>query len=360
LSAELPSWEKDFIRRSRQHTRRIHFIRLLDTLTLLSLPTFLSVLPTINEKLEQRPYLAIMSVFGGLALLSVFRQVMWHLIVPKYTHFWGRVVRRIGMICLWGAFCLWWYILSDTNIFFVILGWWLCGVPFMGFLWLERKWDLRGAKLIKQNYKLFGIKRLSVGSHRKKLGSLQLYELPEGSPRGDYSAQTIVARKPTAYIGSSMMDYLTPNQLSAVIAHELGHSLSTDSVVFQIGRWGWRIFGLPLILWFMHMVPSTTTPRLNDGSVFHFLTASVVAWLGATWIARILDRQIELQADLFALKLATGAQDLVDGMGKMALQTLYNVFPNFIDWLGMVSHPALMTRMRKVQAVQLLPEKKPG
>lgn len=349
ISVELPQWDDDFILKSKKYTRRINFFRVIDTLALLCMPSVLSILPMIDGWYGQTQYLAIIVFLVGLASVSIVRQVFWFILVAKRSHFLGNLLRQVGKIGIWCTLCLWWYALSDTNIFFVILGWWICCIPFVGYLWLVRRWDLKGAKLVKNNYRLAGLKRLPSGSRKQKLGSLKLYELPEDSPLGNYSAQATVARKPSVYIGASMMEYLTPNQLNAVVAHELGHSLSTDKMPFQIGRWGWRLFGLPIILWLVQLLPSSLKPWLSEGTVSQFLTITIAGWLVSNWIAILLDRQIELGADLFALRLATGAQDFVDGMGKMARKVPYNVFPNLFDWLGFNSHPSVVSRMRKLQ-----------
>jgi Zn-dependent protease with chaperone function len=294
----------------------------------------------------------MLSFFSTLMLLLFLRQAILSVLSSRYSLTSARFVRSIGGVVLWGMLCVWWYWLKDTNLFLVTGGWWLCGLPFIGFAFVMHRWELRGAKLTKQNYKLFGSIRAPIGRSRKKLGTLRLYTLPEGSPLGDYSAQVTVSSKPEAYVGHKLLDYLSPAQFNAVIAHEMGHSLATDITLIQILRWCWRMFALPLALWFSVMLPPSATPWFEAGSVFRFLTLSVLAWAFCRWIAHLLGRRIELGADRFALKLASGAQNLIDTMEKMALKTRYNVFPNWFDRCGFVSHPSVVARMKAVMKTE--------
>ena len=146
----------------------------------------------------------------------------------------------------------------------------------------------------------------------------------------------------------TLIAQLTPEELEAVLAHEIGHyrlghipRMLLLSVVLTVG-------GFFAIAWL------TDTPEFNEAFgfpafeqapsflLFGLLSGTVTFWLSP--LTNLLSRKHEYQADAFARDAVGGAAPMIGALRKLAQKNLSNLTPH--PWYSAFhySHPTIAER----------------
>jgi STE24 endopeptidase len=150
----------------------------------------------------------------------------------------------------------------------------------------------------------------------------------------------------------TLLDQHTPDELVAVLAHEVGHYkkkhiiLSMVLSVSQIGLLlfllGQFIFNEPMSLALGGKVWSV---QLNlIGFTMLFSPISMILGIGMNW----LSRKNEFEADYYA-KITFAGKPLAEALKTLSVKTLSNINPH--PWYVFVnySHPPLLERLKKLE-----------
>jgi STE24 endopeptidase len=155
-------------------------------------------------------------------------------------------------------------------------------------------------------------------------------------------------------ISDTMLDGYSPDEIEAVLAHELGHQVHAD-----IGRFWIVNVAIALgALYVAHRVLSYFAtaggiPGLKGIGDFANLPLLLLVVSAASLCVLPLvngySRRREHAADGFALRLASRPEALATALTKLAGQNLADPYPPaWIEWL-LYSHPALGKRVARIQ-----------
>jgi STE24 endopeptidase len=181
-------------------------------------------------------------------------------------------------------------------------------------------------------------------------------EIMDGSKRSGHSNAffTGFGRFRRIVLFDTLMKELAPEQLEAVLAHEIGHyrrghipkmlavsalmQLAGFALIAWLARSAWfnLAFGFP---------PGELAPSLL---LFGLLSGLVTFWF--TPIGNLFSRRHEYEADAFAREAMGGPQALRGALRKLAQNNLSNLTPH--PWFSAFyySHPTLVERERALQA----------
>jgi len=180
-------------------------------------------------------------------------------------------------------------------------------------------------------------------------------EVIDGSKRSGHSNAyfTGFGRFRRIVLFDTLISQLSPEELEAVLAHEVGHYkcghiprmlavaalmlLGSFAALAWLAQSGWfnRGFGFPA----GELAPTFL--------LFGLLSGVVTFWL--TPLGNMLSRKHEFEADAFARKAMGGALPLIGALRKLAQKNLSNLTPH--PWFSgfYYSHPTLVERERVLQ-----------
>jgi STE24 endopeptidase len=181
-------------------------------------------------------------------------------------------------------------------------------------------------------------------------------EIMDGSKRSGHSNAffTGFGRFRRIVLFDTLMKDLAPEQLEAVLAHEIGHyrrghipKMLAVSALMQLA-------GFALVAWLARSTwfnlsfgfpPGELAPSLL---LFGLLSGLVTFWF--TPIGNLFSRKHEYEADDFAREAMGGPQALRGALRKLAQNNLSNLTPH--PWFSAFyySHPTLVERERALQA----------
>ena len=181
-------------------------------------------------------------------------------------------------------------------------------------------------------------------------------EVIDGSKRSGHSNAyfTGFGRFRRIVLFDTLIAQLTPAELEAVLAHEIGHyrrghipkmiALSAVSLFFGFAVLAWLArspwfnasFGFP---------PDEMAPSLL---LFALLSGLVTFWF--TPVANMLMRKYEYQADAFARDAMQTAEPMVGALRKLAQKNLTNLTPHPLFSAFFYSHPTIVERERALAA----------
>lgn len=175
-------------------------------------------------------------------------------------------------------------------------------------------------------------------------------EVIDGSKRSGHSNAyfTGFGRFRRIVLFDTLIAQLTPEELEAVLAHEIGHyrrghipKMIALSAALMLGgfaaiawlarsEWFNRAFGFP----YGEIAPSLL--------LFGLLSGAVTFWF--TPLGNLLSRKYEYEADAFAREAVGGAGPMVAALRKLAQKNLTNLTPH--PWFSafFYSHPTLVER----------------
>lgn len=153
----------------------------------------------------------------------------------------------------------------------------------------------------------------------------------------------------------TLVAQLSPTELEAVLAHEIGHyrrghipkrlALAAASLLAAFGGIAWLAnqgwfngsFGLP---------PDAMAPSFL---LFALLSGLVTFWFGP--LANLLSRRHEYEADAFAREAMAGPEPLIGALRRLAEKNLSNLTPH--PWFSAFhySHPTIVERERALRSL---------
>ena len=171
---------------------------------------------------------------------------------------------------------------------------------------------------------------------------------------GSINAATVGdPENPTLILTDGILSVLPPQELEAVIAHEIAHVRNRDLSIFRgaevlrqatllFTRAGWLlvIFAFPVLL---------ATGGLSMGALFALLTAPLLSWL----LQLALLRTREFAADATAIEL-TGDPDALARALQRIEHVQRSVFRMLLPIGGDVEHPLFRTHPRTEDRVARL------
>ena len=244
-------------------------------------------------------------------------------------------------------------------------------------LWVGRWWWLWGFALIfafqllmmvlypKLILPLFNkLTPLPEGELRTRLLALadrtgfkaQTIEVIDGSKRSGHSNAyfTGFGRFRRIVLFDTLISQLTPEELEAVLAHEIGHyrrghisRMLAISAAIQLGALA-AIAALAECDWFNPAFGFPAGEIAPAFLLFGLLSGAAMFWL--TPLANLFSRKHEYEADAFAREAMGGPAPLVAALRKLAQKNLSNLTPH--PWYSgfHYSHPTLVERERALTA----------
>jgi STE24 endopeptidase len=175
-------------------------------------------------------------------------------------------------------------------------------------------------------------------------------EVMDGSKRSGHSNAffTGFGRFRRIVLFDTLIAQLTPEELEAVLAHEVGHyrrghvpKTLALSAAIQLGAFA-TIAWLAGSEWFNPAFHFPTDELAPSFLLFGLLSGAVMFWFSP--LGNLLSRKHEYEADAFARDAVGGAAPLVAALRKLAQKNLSNLTPH--PWFSgfYYSHPTLVER----------------
>ncbi len=184
----------------------------------------------------------------------------------------------------------------------------------------------------------------------------QTIEVIDGSKRSGHSNAyfTGFGRFRRIVLFDTLISQLTPEELEAVLAHEIGHyrrghipRMLAISAVIQLGALA-AIAALAESSWFNPAFGFPAGEIAPAFLLFGLLSGAAMFWL--TPLANLFSRKHEYEADAFAREAMGSPAPLVASLRKLAQKNLSNLTPH--PWYSgfHYSHPTLVERERALTA----------
>jgi STE24 endopeptidase len=180
----------------------------------------------------------------------------------------------------------------------------------------------------------------------------QTIEVMDGSKRSGHSNAffTGFGRFRRIVLFDTLMQQLAPEELEAVLAHEIGHykrgHVPQRIALMAAGELG----GLALIAWLARVPWFNTAFGLPAGETAPaFLLVALIGGLATFWFSPLgnwLSRRHEYEADAFARQAMGGPAALVAALHKLAEKNLSNLTPHPLYSGFYYSHPTILERER--------------
>ncbi len=355
----MPEWESDFVRRSRRYTRRLNAYAAARFLVVLAIPWALAMASSWRPGIAGNSFQTIVLFFAILVILYIAEQVTRAVKPRRRRCAISALLRVVPELVLLCGVCMYWWLLFPGHIALAIGAWWAFGVFLALSRYAWRRWALSEAVLQTRDYRLFG-RRTGRSVKRTRHDRASLYVLPEDSAFGPSTVMALVTDEPDVYVSSDIRSLLEPDQLRTSIAHELGHSWSQHHVGCEFGGWVRKMFFVPVLGWLASILLAVLRVKAEPILPFMFLTSLTLIWKANRWAANLLNKPIELGADLYAVEMTRTPEAFVEGMRRLAEHVRYNVFPNGFDTLGFCSHPCIVKRIEYVAAALEKANEKPS
>lgn len=345
---ELPQWDPLFVSQAKRYTRRMNLYRVMHILILSTVPWMLARTVDSGSPLGRYTFRVILLFFGATVLLFLGERLLYDPKLRRKRRLVFRTVSAIPELSLLSLLSAYWWLVFPGHIALAIGAWWLGGLALAVSRYITRRWALREATLQTEDYRLFG-HRVGKFTKRMKHDKASLYTLAEDSAFLSDAVMTLVGDEPKIYVGVQARRLLDPDELRAVIAHELGHSWSEHNVGYDLADWIRRLFLVPMLVAAGSALLAGGPAWLERHMVFAFLTMIVLIWQTNVWASYLLGRPRELAADRYAIEMTRTPQAFVGGLVKLAqVEPYYNVFPNLFDTLGLHAHPCVVRRVQRV------------
>ena len=145
---------------------------------------------------------------------------------------------------------------------------------------------------------------------------------------------------------------MTPDEICAVFAHELGHGLHKDVLKQQIMNVG-NLFLMALTVWFSVSIPEIYTAfgfsEINYG--FAYVVVGIFLNLVQPFTGMLRNaysRKAEYRADKQAVSEGYGP-DMITALKKLAKDNFDHLAPSKVNVVLEYSHPPLSSRIEAVE-----------
>ncbi len=117
---------------------------------------------------------------------------------------------------------------------------------------------------------------------------------------------------------SGILNTLTPNELEAVIGHEIGHVVHRDILISIAATIAGVVAYLGNIALWSMWGGGNRGGRQNSGGLITLVLASILVPLGATFVRLGISRSFELNADEYGAKLTRNPGALISALSKIS------------------------------------------
>ncbi|MFW5640898.1 MAG: M48 family metallopeptidase [Thermodesulfobacteriota bacterium] len=209
--------------------------------------------------------------------------------------------------------------------------------------------------------------RSSIMDYADKVDfSLQNVYVMDGSKRSAKSNAffTGFGKNKRIALFDTLIDRHTVRELTAVLAHEIGHYKKNHIVqgmIIGILHMGVMFFLLSLFLSYEPLFAAfyIDTPSVYAGLIFFgLLFAPIDLFLGI--LLQMRSRKNEYQADRFAVRTTRDPQSMISALKKLAADNLSNLTPHPFYVVLHYSHPPMPARVKAIRAVGKPLEGKPN
>jgi STE24 endopeptidase len=179
------------------------------------------------------------------------------------------------------------------------------------------------------------------------------WKLSEKSKKAN-AALTGLGRTRRIILADTLLDNYAPEEIEAVLAHELGHHVHKHILKSILVQAGTTLLGFWVANWVLHYAVDHHMFNLEELSDFANLPLLA---LTATALSLLLmpalnaySRYNERQADRYAFESIASVEPFISSMNKLALQNLAERSPS--KWIEALfhSHPAISKRVAAAEA----------
>jgi STE24 endopeptidase len=196
-------------------------------------------------------------------------------------------------------------------------------------------------------------RRLVVLSERAgtRVRGVYRWKLSEKSKKAN-AALTGLGATRRIILADTLLDNYTPEEIEAVLAHELGHHVRRHILKSIFVQAAITLLGFWAADWALHYaVDQRRFEELSDFANLPLLAlVSVVLSLLLMPVLNAYSRFNERQADRYAFESIASVQPFISSMNKLAEQNLAERTPSrWVEWF-FHSHPAISRRLAAAQA----------
>lgn len=167
---------------------------------------------------------------------------------------------------------------------------------------------------------------------------------------------TGLGRDKRVVLFDTLLEQMSPRQILAVLAHELGHWRHGDLWRGIATALTTALAGCLFAAW---ALPQPWLPQLAGALALSvparlllLLFAGSLAGFALTPLSSVLSRRRERRADGYAVALTGDAQALAEGLMVLARENLSNLHPHPLHAAFYDSHPPVVARVRRLLALQ--------
>ncbi len=196
-------------------------------------------------------------------------------------------------------------------------------------------------------------RRLVVLSERAgtRVRGIYRWKLSEKSKKAN-AALTGLGRTRRIILADTLLDNYTPDEIEAVLAHELGHHVHRHILKSILVQAAITLFGFWAANWTLHYaVDQHMFEELSDFANLPLLAlVSVVLSFVLMPAMNAFSRFNERQADRYAFESTASVEPFISSMNKLADQNLAERAPS--KWVEMLfhSHPSISRRLAAAEA----------
>ena len=172
------------------------------------------------------------------------------------------------------------------------------------------------------------------------------WKLSEKSKKAN-AALTGLGRTRRIILADTLLDNYSPDEIEAVLAHELGHHVHKHILKSILVQAGITLFGFWAANWTLHY--AVDQRRFEELSDFANLPLLALVSVGLSFLLmpalNAYSRFNERQADRYALESTASVEPFISSMNKLAEQNLAERTPaKWVEWF-FHSHPSISRRL---------------
>jgi len=188
-------------------------------------------------------------------------------------------------------------------------------------------------------------------------------QIMDGSKRSGHSNAffTGFGRFRRIVLFDTLVEQLNPQELEAVLAHEIGHYQKGHIPKMMVLSWAMLLAGFALIAWLLNtpvFIQAFGFSPEQAGPAPVLLLFGLLTGLVAFWLSpglSLISRKYEYESDRFAAE-HTGGQPLVMALRKLSEKNLANLTPHAVYSGFYYSHPTLIEREKALKQLFSTPD----
>ncbi len=142
------------------------------------------------------------------------------------------------------------------------------------------------------------------------------------------------------YLADNLIKIMNADELTAIFAHELGHSLRSQSLLRRLGSETAMLAGLCLAVEISLIgAANSFSAQVASGAIALMLT--YILHIAARPVVVYLSRREEIRAHLFAVEMTGDGEALISALTKLAGNNLVAGKPGLLSKLFFQTHPSL-------------------